>query len=126
MPAVAATDSYGHAGTETSFGRPPSLPDRTETVGRSTRRMAWGAARQRLDDPACRRSGELPCPDGLVAATARTRRARKFPGQGYRRDVVTILGEGLLVASSVALSAGLARLAIAQFFRATGIDSRRN
>jgi hypothetical protein len=39
---------------------------------------------------------------------------------------VTIIGEGLLVASSVALSAGLARLAIAQFFRATGIDSRRN
>jgi hypothetical protein len=39
--------------------------------------------------------------------------------------VVTIIGEGLLVASSVALSAGLARLAIAQFFRALGIDSRR-
>jgi hypothetical protein len=36
-----------------------------------------------------------------------------------------IIGEGLLVASSVALCAGLARLAIGQFFRATGIDSRR-
>jgi hypothetical protein len=39
---------------------------------------------------------------------------------------VTIIGEGLLVASSVALSAGLARLAIAQYFRAKGIDNRRN
>jgi len=39
---------------------------------------------------------------------------------------VTIIGEGLLVASSVALSAGLARLAIAQFFRALGIVPRRH
>src|SRR3954468_25050600 len=53
---------------------------------------------------------------------------RRLLAPGVRTDSygVTIIGEGLLVASSVALSAGLARLAIAQFFRALGIDPRRS